>query len=401
MTRTMQPFNPMEATMSTKSPDNAKKAIVIGGSLGGLFAGNMLRTAGWEADIYERSEHDLDSRGGGIVLQPDVVEVFRRSGIDTAHMDLGVASRLRTTWRKDGSIQNRSPAAQTQTSWSLIYTTMKDAFGDDHYHRGKKLIEIKEDPDTKEVTAIFADGSTSRGDLLIGADGNGSTVRQLFWPDNKPTYAGYLAWRGLVSENAVPEDARELLGNFDFANHHGKTGGSHMLGYLVPGEGNDTRKGHRFYNWVWYRTVDGETLTDIMTDKEGRARGFSIPEGKLRDQWVAHVNSDADDYLPANFRAMVKATQHPFAQAIRDLTVDTMVKGRVILVGDAAFIPRPHTAASTSKAAFNAILLAEALKKYPDDPDAALKAWMPQQLMLGRQLYHQGTSAGNHLLFQR
>ena len=98
---------------------------------------------------------------------------------------------------------------------------------------------------------------------------------------------------------------------------------------------------------------------------------------------------------------MVKATQHPFAQAIRDLTVDTMVKGRVILVGDAAFIPRPHTAASTSKAAFNAILLAEALKKYPDDPDAALKAWMPQQLMLGRQLYHQGTSAGNHLLFQR
>lgn len=56
-----------------------RRAIIIGGSLGGLFAGNMLRSIGWDVDIFERSAGDLDSRGGGIVLQPDVVEVFRRS----------------------------------------------------------------------------------------------------------------------------------------------------------------------------------------------------------------------------------------------------------------------------------------------------------------------------------
>ena len=385
--------------MSTQSPNNAKQAIIIGGSLGGLFAGNMLRTVGWNADIYERSEHDLDSRGGGIVLQPDVVEVFRRSGVDVQHMDLGVPSRLRTTWRKDGSVQHRGPAPQTQTSWSLIYSTMKAAFGQEHYHQGKKLVKIKDSPETGQVTAIFEDGTSATGDLLIGADGNGSTVRQLLWPEAAPTYAGYLAWRGLVPENEVPEAAKELVGNFDFANHHTENGGSHMLGYLVPGEGNDTRPGHRFYNWVWYRTADDNTLADIMTDKEGRARGFSIPEGKLRDEWVTRVLKDADEFLPPNFRAMVRATEHPFGQAIRDLTVDAMVKGRVILLGDAAFIPRPHTAASTSKAAFNAIMLAEALQKFSDDLNAALQAWEPQQLMLGQQLYRQGTRAGNHLLF--
>ena len=387
--------------MSTPSPNESKQAIIIGGSLGGLFAGNMLRTAGWSADIYERSEHDLDSRGGGIVLQPDVVEVFRRSGVDIQHMDLGVPSRLRTTWRKDGSVQQQGLAPQTQTSWSLIHNTMKEVFGEQHYHRGKQLVKINENPDTERITAIFEDGTSATGDLLIGADGNGSTVRQLLWPMDEPTYAGYLAWRGLVPENEVPEEAIGLIGNFDFANHHTANGGSHILGYLVPGEGNDTRTDHRYYNWVWYRTADDETLTDIMTDTEGRARGFSIPEGKLRDEWAAWVLKDADEFLPPNFRAMVKATQHPFAQAIRDLTVDTMVKGRVILLGDAAFIPRPHTAASTSKAAFNAILLADALTKYPDDLVAALEAWEPQQLMLGRQLYRQGTSTGNHLLFQR
>ena len=45
----------------------AKQAVVIGGSLGGLFAGLLLRSIGWDVDIYERSPHDLDSRGGGIV----------------------------------------------------------------------------------------------------------------------------------------------------------------------------------------------------------------------------------------------------------------------------------------------------------------------------------------------
>ena len=59
----------------------AKQAVVIGGSLGGLFAGLLLRSIRWDVDIYERSPQDLDSRGGGIVLQPEVLEAFRRAGV--------------------------------------------------------------------------------------------------------------------------------------------------------------------------------------------------------------------------------------------------------------------------------------------------------------------------------
>ncbi|MCY1461659.1 2,6-dihydroxypyridine 3-monooxygenase [compost metagenome] len=97
---------------------------------------------------------------------------------------------------------------------------------------------------------------------------------------------------------------------------------------------------------------------------------------------------------------MVRATTHPFAQAIRDLAVDHMVDGRVILLGDAASIPRPHTAASTSKAAANALSLLTALETFPDDPDQALIHWEPQQLALGRYLRDQGSRIGNRLLFQ-
>jgi 2-polyprenyl-6-methoxyphenol hydroxylase-like FAD-dependent oxidoreductase len=380
--------------MSTH-PLSHRHALVIGGSLGGLFAGNMLRRAGWDVDIYERSPRDLDSRGGGIVLQPEVVEAMRQADVDIQQLELGVRSQARTVFRPDGSIQSKHLAPQTQTSWSLIYSTMRRAFGDEHYHQGRELVDIRQVPGGR-LSAVFKDGAQETANLLVGADGSNSTVRHLLWPDAEPRYAGYLAWRGLVPEDEMPEVAREALhGDFGFANNHE----SHILGYLVPGDGNDTRPGHRFYNWVWYRVANDAQLRDIMTDADGRHRGYSIPEGMLAPKWREHVYRDADALLPPPFRAIVRATKQPFAQAIRDLAVDRMVDGRVVLVGDAASIPRPHTAASTSKAAANALSLRAALAAFPNDLDKALTRWEPQQVALGKQLRDHGSQIGNHLLF--
>lgn len=388
----------MSAASPRPAASNAPRALVVGGSLGGLFAGTLLKRAGWNVDIYERSLRDLDSRGGGIVLQPDVVEAFRRAGADVEAMDLGVPSRERKVFRRDGSLQDRQMAPQTQTSWSLIYATMKRTFGETHYHQGKTLTALRQDEPSRGVAAVFEDGTEEMGDLLIGADGNGSTVRRLLWPEAEPSYAGYLAWRGLLPEDDMPPTAREgLHGDFGFAN----TDGSHILGYLVPGEGNDTRPGHRLYNWVWYRVADDAELREVMTDREGRYRGFSLPEGWLAEEWRDHIHREAGELLPPAFREVVQATRNPFAQAIRDLTVEQMVKGRVILLGDAAFIPRPHTAASTAKAAANALDLADALQSRPDDVEAALRLWEPRQLALGNRLWEQGRRSGDYLLFKR
>ncbi|REG49044.1 2-polyprenyl-6-methoxyphenol hydroxylase-like FAD-dependent oxidoreductase [Paraburkholderia sp. BL6669N2] len=384
----------VEASSSGRAAPSMR-ALVIGGSLAGLFTGTLLLRAGWNVDIFERSPDDLDSRGGGIVLQPEVVEVFRRAGVDLSTLALGVTSQSRVVFHPDGSIQSRRLAPQTQTSWSLIYSTMRRAFGPDNYHQGRRLVNIRQKPGGS-VTAVFDDGREETGDLLVGADGSNSTVRQLLWTNAEPSYAGYLAWRGLVPEDAMPEIARETLhGDFAFANNRE----SHILGYLVPGERNDTREGRRFYNWVWYRAVDDAQLRDVMTDVTGRYRGYSIPEGQLAPAWREHVWRDADALLPPAFRAIVRATSQPFAQAIRDLSVDRMVKGRVILVGDAGSIPRPHTAASTSKAATNALALQAALLRLPDDVDKALASWEPQQTALGRYLLEHGRQVGNHLLF--
>ena len=94
--------------MTQVNGSNKRRALIIGGSLGGLFAGNLLHQIGWDVDIFERSAHDLDSRGGGIVLQPEVVEVFRRAGVDIRSVDLGVRSEYRTVFQPDGSKMGRS-----------------------------------------------------------------------------------------------------------------------------------------------------------------------------------------------------------------------------------------------------------------------------------------------------
>ncbi len=377
--------------MNLKS--TGKRAIAIGGSLSGLFAGIMLRSIGWHVDIYERSARDLDSRGGGVVLQPDVVEAFQRVGIDT--QALGVVAHERYYLNPNGSIAQRMPMRQMLTSWNFLYGSMRRHFPAEHYHAGKQLSHIQQK--NEQVTATFTDGTCDTADLLIGADGPNSTVRHQFLPDVHYQYAGYVAYRGLVNEADLETEAAALFTErfvfYQFPN-------SHILQYLIPGEGESLKPGKRRFNWVWYVNYDEATeLPHILTDKNGRQRDYSIPPGLLALDVEQEMRSYANAVLAPPFQKLIAATQEPFVQAILDLGVPQMTFGRVALIGDAAFIPRPHTAASTAKAAANAIALASSLVKHNHNVIKALKSWEPLQLAYGNQLMTSGQQLGNRSQF--
>ncbi len=95
----------------------------------------------------------------------------------------------------------------------------------------------------------------------------------------------------------------------------------------------------------------------------------------------------------------MQAIDDLFVQVVFDLDVPRMAFGRACLLGDAAFVVRPHAAAGTAKAAEDAWMLSAALAARPDDPVAALAAWEPGQLELGRKLQARTRAIGRRSQF--
>ena len=232
--------------------------------------------------------------------------------------------------------------------------------------------------------------------FVIGADGARSTVRSLMLPDVAPHYSGYVAWRGLVPEGELDAASRAVLdGVFAFQHDEGE---QMLLEYLVPGEDGSTAPGQRRWNWVWYRKVPQDGLPALLTDRTGRTHTFSLPPGALPDARAAVLRADARELLAPQFNALVQKTKEPFVQAILDLAVPRMVFGRVLLLGDAAFVPRPHTAGGAAKAAANALALAQALQRTDQPIEARLNDWEVLQLRAGRNLVDWGRRMGDGIM---
>lgn len=176
------------------------RALVIGGSLGGLFAGLLLRQSGWDVAVFERSSGDLASRGVGIGTHVEQFEIMRRLGI-TVDERIGVEVTSRICLDRDGAVIARLPFEKTLTSWALFYRALRRRLPDACYRPGMQLEGVAQD--ASWVSALFANGKKVEGDLLVGADGVHSTVRSRVFGGPAPSYAGYVAWRGVVDEDTV------------------------------------------------------------------------------------------------------------------------------------------------------------------------------------------------------
>ncbi len=345
------------------------KVVVIGGSLGGLFTAIALRSLGCEVDVFEKSSGLMKDRGAGIVFQQEVAEFLTRYEVALLE-SVVVPVRTRRYLGPDGSMLQEGPMPQAMTSWDLLFRKLRAAVPDNCYHPGVRLAGFEVRNDT--VLARFDGGREVVCDLLIGADGPGSTVRQ------------------------------QLLPNVRFADRFTffQAPHTHILCYLIPGPDGSLQPGQRRLNWVWYlNAAPGDDLDRVLTDKDGRRREFSVPQGKVAPDMLGRLHDQAQHTLPPLFLRLVMATQKPFVQTIHDLAVPKMAFGRVCLTGDAAFVPRPHTAASTAKAAANAVSLADNLTAVEGDVVEALRRWEPDQLALGRRLREHGRQLGDRSQF--
>jgi 2-polyprenyl-6-methoxyphenol hydroxylase-like FAD-dependent oxidoreductase len=366
-----------------------RRALVIGGSMSGLLAGLLLRRAGWDVDIFERVESELAGRGAGIVAQPDLIETLRGLGIDPT--DLGVEITTRKILDASGRLAGAFECPQVLTAWERVYRVLRDALPPERYHRGRGVRSFAQTE--RSVVAHFSDGGTAEGDLLVGADGLRSTIRQQCLPDLAPLYAGYVAWRALIPEAAFPPDIhRELFGYMTFC----LPPGEQCLGYPVAGPDNDLRPGHRRFNVVWYRPADESSeLKHLLTDASGTTHTISIPPPLIRHEAIAAMRAAAERLLAPQFREVIRMIDEPILQPIYDLESPRMAFGRVAIIGDAAFVARPHVAAGVAKAADDAAVLVEALAR--DEVAPALRRFEAARVPVGRRIIERARHLGAYL----
>lgn len=366
------------------------RIAVAGGSLGGLLAAILLQQDGHEVRVFERSAGGLEGRGAGLVPQREVFDVLRQIGAKDA-IRVGVVARDRITLDRAGGVAHRQTMPQMQVSWDHLYHAVRTRLDDAAYSLGRTVLGATQSG--KEAILHFADGSSEAADLVLGADGIGSAVREaVTGVPSSNRYAGYVAWRGLIDESLLPPDAAKmLLDRFAFFNMPH----SHILGYSIMGPRGEMATGARRYNWVWYRRVAEQELAALLTDSAGHAHPFSLAPGQTPSARTTGLQADAEALLPPPFAAAVMADAQPFVQAIFDYEAPRMVSGRLALLGDAAFVVRPHTAMGVAKAAGDAMALRAHLGRQP--PEEALRAYGRERLPVGAAIAAYGRRLGAEL----
>ncbi len=363
------------------------RIAVVGGSLGGLTAACLLRDSGHDVTVYERSDRELEQRGAGIGF----LEASSRYLVERANLaldEVSIATDYIRYLERDGSIAHEAEHRYLFSSWNAVYRRLLEHWGSERYVLGAEMVGFEQG---EAGVSVQFEKQTVEVDLLVCADGVGSMSRRELQPDADRSYAGYVAWRGMVPEADLPGDLAASL--TDAITYH-VYANSHILVYPIPGLDGSVCAGDRLINFVWYRNyLEGGDLDDVLTDRNGVHRELSMPPGLATDHHVAEVRATAAARLPASLAELVMRTEQPFLQVVYDVEVERMAFGRVCLIGDAAFSVRPHAAAGTAKAADDGWTLAAALDA-DGDVEAALKRWEPQQLKLGKDLLERTRRVG-------
>ncbi len=334
------------------------RILVVGGSLGGLMVANLLLRAGHDVWVLERSATSLQGRGAGIVTHAGLRQALVDAGV-VVDDSLGVQVASRVVLAPDGQTLCEWAHPQILTSWGRLYALLSDALPTANQRLGAHVVAVSQD--SQGVSAHLASGQTLLADVLIAADGIRSTVRAQLLPQVQAHYAGYVAWRGVCDEALLSQHTlTTLFPHFGF----GLPRGEQLIGYPVAGTDHSIAPGRRRWNYVWYRpAAAGAELDALMTDADGRHHPQGITPQQVSWRHIAALREAARALLAPQFAEVIEKTALPFFQPIYDLASPALAHGRIALLGDAAFVARPHVGMGVAKAADDAVALVQCISR--------------------------------------
>ncbi len=329
------------------------RILIVGAGIGGLTAALALRQAGFDAHVYEQASA-LHEVGAGVAISPNAVKVLHHLGLAETLRTVGVVSCSLDSrdWRS-GALLGRVPLAEEAVArWGApfyhlhradLHNVLRAALGDEHITLSARCIAV-EQRDTA-VTVHFADGGDATGDLLIGADGLHSVVREYVAGPDQAIWARQIAWRGLAPAAVGHEAGLEVR-------HHSFWGPRQQFVTFYVAGGT-------LVNWVGITQGD-----DNWREESWSARGDREEVLALHAGWHPAV------------RALIAGTERVFKWALFDrLPLEGWTRGRVTLLGDAAHPMLPYMAQGGSQSIEDAFVLAGCLAAGRDDPQRAIEAY--------------------------
>lgn len=347
------------------------------------MCGIALKNAGHMVTIIEKGDNERQSHMAGVCLGLDA-DIFL-SRHDRLTKPFSHMSRRVQQLRGDGSVQAFVHAKPNITSWDALYFRLRSCFdgyissyyptppeaittdGPVRYENLTEALDIDlvEDKDYTQLVLTVANNRTEEvsrieADLVIGADGPNSFVRARYLPHIQRQYVGYIAWRGTVLEKEVSISTREVF--IQNVTVH-MMSGEHCIVYAIPGSDGTCEPGERLLNFLWYTNESTEALEDIMTDAiDGHRHHNIVPAGHVRkDIWDMRLEKAKSKPLPIPLLEVITKIKRPFIQVITEYCSprSAFENGRVLVVGDALSLYRPHTAFSATKAALHALCVEE------------------------------------------
>jgi len=350
------------------------RIAIAGGGIGGLAAALHLLRAGFDVQVFEQASR-FGEIGAGLQISPNASRPLLRLGLGSALEAAGVRPQgvLQRRWDDARTLQRGPLGPDVEAAFGAPYyhfhrgdlaRLLFEALPAGRGHVGHRLTGWRQDADG--VTLAFENGASFRADLLIGADGIHSRVRELLLGPEKPRFTGCVAWRGLV-----PADRIAALG-IETLSHNWMGPGAHVVHY-----------------WVSARR-----LMNVVCIVE---RGSWTKESWTDRGEVADVLAAFDGWHPT-VRALIAAFPETFIWALHDRApLDRWTVGRVALLGDACHPMLPMMAQGAAQAIEDGAALAALLAKTPRDVPAALAAY--EALRKPRATRLQEMSAANRVRF--
>jgi 2-polyprenyl-6-methoxyphenol hydroxylase-like FAD-dependent oxidoreductase len=291
---------------------------------------------------------------------------------------IGIDVDGRSAFDRQGRLIAYYPFPQYMTYWGLFHQLLKSAFPDAHYHVGVGLADLTPGSPAR---VHLSDGRTVEADLVVGADGIRSRLREILAPQIQPVYGGYFAFRGTAAEASLSDRfRRKMMHRYIWV----FPGDGQLSGYPICGPDYSIEPGRRQYTYLWYKPVDAERMRDYLTDASGRTHEHNIAPPLIRPVHFEAIRSHAAGLLSPLFAEIVAKAENEMFQPMYDVESQRIAFDNVCLLGDSAFTARPHVGVGVLKAGQDAMALAACLRQHDSITDA-LAAYQALRLPAGRK----------------